>query len=418
MHGSSGPIKISRVPEEVWPGFTRAVAEAFSAQGYQNIKDQNGVLSDGWFPLAVSTDRERRVSTARGYLTNEVRVRENLTIRADTPVSKILVEKNEAIGVALGHEEILGKEIIICAGGLLSPAMLMRAGIGPESHLRELGIPVVCHRPGVGENLQEHPSLALSAWLKKGYRMGKSPRRHAQLGLRYTSDMAAAPKHDMFMAVIARTAWHPIGVRLGTLFAWVNKPFSTGTVRLSANNPQGYPEASFELLSDPRDMERIKAAFRFMALLYASPALQSATADPFAATHGALAAVVREENFLNRMLTLGPALLTDGPAALRRLVIGTVIAPGFNLADTLADENKLDEVIRRNTIGGWHPSGTCRMGPADDPNAVVDPNTARVYGVGGLSVVDASIMPTVPRANTNIPVIMVAEKMADAIMAR
>ncbi len=128
--------------------------------------------------------------------------------------------------------------------------------------------------------------------------------------------------------------------------------------------------------------------------------------------------MVREESLLNRLITAPPAFLTDGPSFLRRAVIGALIAPGFSLSATLADEGALEEVVRRNTIGGWHPSGTCRMGQAADPDAVVDPRTARVHGVEGLSVVDASIMPAVPRANTNIPTIMVAEKMADAILAR
>jgi 5-(hydroxymethyl)furfural/furfural oxidase len=248
--------------------------------------------------------------------------------------------------------------------------------------------------------------------------MGKTPRRHAHIGLRFTSDMAGAPDHDMFMAVVARTAWHPLGVRIGTLFAWINKPFSTGAVRLSADDPNGYPDVAFELLSDVRDMDRMKASFRFMARLYATPALRAATADPFATTHGSMAGMVREENLLNRLITMPPALLTDGPSFLRRAVIGSLIAPGFNLSTTLADDDALEEVVRRNTIGGWHPCGTCRIGKASDPDAVIDPHTARVHGVGGLSVVDASIMPAVPRANTNIPTVMVAEKMADAILAR
>ena len=120
----------------------------------------------------------------------------------------------------------------------------------------------------------------------------------------------------------------------------------------------------------------------------------------------------------NWMLTIGPALLLDGPSALRRQVIGRLLAPGADLAAELADEERLDALIRRRTIGGWHASGTCRMGPVDDRLAVVDPRTARVHGVPGLSVVDASLMPSVPRANTNLPTIMMAEKMGDAILAR
>lgn len=417
-HGSNGPISISRVLEGEWPGFTRATAAAFSAHGYRNIEDQNGVFTDGWFPLAVSTDRQRRVSTARGYLSQHVRARENLTIRAETPVHRILMEGGRAVGVGIDHEEIFGNEIIVSAGALLTPAMLMRAGVGPEDQLRALGIPVISHRRGVGANLQEHPSLSLSAWIKRGYRMGKSPRRHAHIALRYTSGMDESPDHDMFMAVVARSAWHPFGLRIGTLFAWINKPYSTGSVRLSADDPGGYPDIAFELLSDARDMERMKTSFRFMARLFASPELQTATADPFATTHGALAATVRKENLFNRLITMAPALMTDGPAFLRRSIIGALIAPGFDLAATLGDEDRLEEVVRRHTIGGWHPCGTCRIGRADDLDAVVDPQTAKVHGVGGLSVVDASIMPTVPRANTNIPTIMIAEKMADAILAR
>jgi 5-(hydroxymethyl)furfural/furfural oxidase len=103
--------------------------------------------------------------------------------------------------------------------------------------------------------------------------------------------------------------------------------------------------------------------------------------------------------------------------ALRRAFIERMLSPDGALADALAVEDKLDELVRKHTIGGWHASGTCKMGAASDKMAVVDPKSARVHGVRGLRVVDASIMPCVPRANTNIPVIMLAEKMADAIFA-
>lgn len=416
LHGTDGPIAISRVKPGQWPGFSTAVADAFTTAGFSNIHDQNGVFDDGWFPLAISNDRDRRVSTARGYLTSEVRARPNLVIRAETSVTGLLVQDARVTGVRIGAEEIAACEVIICAGGLQSPAMLLRAGIGPEAAARSMGIPVVADRRGVGANLQEHPSIALSTWIRPGFRMGSAPRRHAHLALRYSSG-EGAPENDMFMVAIARSAWHPLGFRLGTLFSWVNKPFSRGWVKLSAVAPDGYPEIALELLSDRRDLVRMKAAFRFMAELFDTPELKRATADPFATTHGAMAAMVREETLRNRLLTLAPALLTDGPGIVRRAVIRAVIAPGFDLAKTLADDDLLEDVVRRHTIGGWHPCGTCRMGPPDDPDAVVDPRTGRVYGVAGLSVIDASIMPSVPRANTNIPTIMLAEKMADGILS-
>jgi 5-(hydroxymethyl)furfural/furfural oxidase len=124
---------------------------------------------------------------------------------------------------------------------------------------------------------------------------------------------------------------------------------------------------------------------------------------------------VRKPTLLNRLATTLPALLADGPAPLRRAILKGLVAPGFDLARTLADETRLDEIIRDFTIGGWHPCGTCRMGRIDDRDSVVDASTARVIGMNGLRVVDASVMPAIPRANTNIPAIMIAEKFADAM---
>lgn len=416
MHGTEGPISISRTLDPQWPGFTRAAGEAFSATGYQRLDDQNGEFGDGWFPLAVSTNRERRISAAGGYLTPQVRARPNLTIRAGTTATGLVLDGSRVTGVETAEGRITARQTVLSAGALQSPAFLLRAGIGPAHELAALGIAVVRDLPGVGRNLQEHPSLSLSAWLRRPARMGALPRRHAHIALRYSSGQDGGAPQDMFMVVVARSAWHPLGRRIGTLFSWVNKPASSGWLRLSAKDPAGFPEISFELLSDRRDLDRLKDAFRLMAALFATQALRAASADPFATTHGALAAAVREPTLRNHLMTLIPALLSDGPPALRRAVFGSVIAPGFDLEATLADDARLEEVVRRHTIGGWHPSGTCRMGEASDPDAVVDPRSGAVYGVPGLAVVDASIMPAVPRANTNIPTIMLAEKMADAML--
>jgi 5-(hydroxymethyl)furfural/furfural oxidase len=160
----------------------------------------------------------------------------------------------------------------------------------------------------------------------------------------------------------------------------------------------------------------MKAAFRRMAGFFATQALSAASAEPFASTHGAMAAMVGQINWRNWLLTIAPALAMDGPAGLRRQIMRRLIAPGRDLAATLADDDALEEVVRRHTIGGWHASGTCRMGPSDDRHAVVDPDAAAVHGVPGLRVVDASVMPAVPRANTNLPTIMLAEKLADGIL--
>lgn len=418
LHGKDGPIAISRVFASEWPGFTRAAAAAFAARGYVDIADQNACFDDGWFAMALSTNRSQRVSAAMGYLDAATRARPNLTIRPDSQVDGLVLEGARVVGIRIGGELVRGREIVLCAGALQSPALLLRAGIGPAADLKALGIDVVADRPGVGANLQEHPSIAVSAWLRPAARMGRTPRRHVQMALRYTSTQPASPPNDMFMVVVAKSAWHPIGRRIGSLFAWINKPFSHGRVTLASADTRDYPKVAFELLSDRRDFVRMRDAVRLMAEFYASDALRAVAADPFAAVHGRMAGMVGQISVRNWLATMGPALLMDASSRLRREFVRRIVSPDFDLAAAIADDDRLDELVSRYTIGGWHACGTCRMGATDDALAVVDPMTARVRGIGGLSVVDASVFPTVPRANTNLPVIMTAEKMADQLLLR
>lgn len=417
LHGHSGPIKISRVMASEWPGFTRAAAQAFADENYADIGDQNGVFDDGWFAMSLSTNRRERVSAAMGYLDSSTRARPNLTIRSNTRVMGIVTRQGAATGVTLEDGTTIdGREIVIAAGALQSPAMLLRAGIGDPADLKQLGIEIVAERPGVGRNLQEHPSIAMSAWIKRHARMGAAPRRHVQMALRYSSNIPDMPRNDMFTVVVAKSAWHPIGVRIGTLFSWINKPYSSGRLKLATASPRDHPDVAFELLSDRRDFVRMRECVRRMAGFFAAQSMRSAAVSPFVATHGTLAALVGEISVRNWLMTGIPAVAMDLFPALRRAFVERMLSPDGALADALNDEDQLDELVRKHTIGGWHASGTCKMGDAADKLAVVDSKTARVHGVRNLRVIDASVMPTVPRANTNIPVIMIAEKLSDAIL--
>lgn len=417
LHGKSGPINISRVLEQEWPGFTRAAAAAFEASGYRNIKDQNAVFTDGWFPMSLTTNRKQRISAAMGYLDAATRARPNLTIRASTTVDRLLLVGRRAIGVQVGDEAILGGKVILSAGALGSPAFLLRAGIGPAADLKEAGIEPLRDLPGVGQNLQEHPSIAMSSWIRPGFRMGKTPRRHVQAALRFSSRHEGCGPSDMFMVVVAKSAWHPIGVRIGSLFSWINKTYSSGQLRLNPADPQGHPLVAFEMLSDPRDLERMKLVVRKMSAFYLTERLRAASAHPFAATHGAMAKLVGRVNLRNWAATMVPALLTDGPSVLRDGVIDRLFSAGDDLGLALKDDDAMTALVRKHTVVGWHPSGTCRMGAAGDPIAVTDPHSGQVHGVDNLHVVDASVMPRVPRANTNIPTIMLAEKLADGLLS-
>ncbi len=421
-HGKEGPIPIRRVPESQWPGHAKALAKAFNQAGYKYLPDQNGFFEDGYFPVTISNAQEQRVSAAIGYLTADVRKRENLTISTNTQVTELLFEDLRCVGVKALVDgkptEFRGREIILSSGAIHSPAHLLRAGIGPVGHLRDLGIPVRQALAGVGQRLMDHPSIALASFLKPGARVtNKETRRHLFLAMRYSSKLGGAPPGDMFVVGASKTSWHAVGEQIGSFILFVNKTFSeTGQVRLRTRNWSDEPEVEFNLLSDKRDLDRIADGIRRLTPLYQHPAMREAMSDPFPASYSDKVRQVGEINTKNRILTSIMAKLLDGPGFLRRLLIEKLIMEGFTQDGVCNDEEQAEAFIRRAAVGVWHASCTCRMGADDDPMAVTDP-AGRVRRVAGLRVVDASIFPVVPCANTNIPTIMTAEKIADAILA-
>lgn len=421
-HGKDGPIPIRRVPKAQWPGHAKALAEAFDQAGYKYLPDQNGFFEDGYFPVTISNAREQRVSAAIGYLNADVRKRPNLTISTDTQVTELLFEDLRCVGVkALVNgrpTEFRGREIILSSGAIHSPAHLLRAGIGPMGHLRDLGIPVRQALAGVGQRLMDHPSIALASFLKPGARVtNKETRRHLFLAMRYSSQLGGAPPGDMFVVGASKTSWHAVGEQIASFILFVNKTYSeTGQVRLRTRNWADEPEVEFNLLSDRRDLERIADGIRRLTPLYDSPAMRRVMSDPFPASYSDKVRQVGLINTKNRILTSVMAKLLDGPGFLRRMLIEKLIMEGFTQDGVCNDEEQAEAFIRKAAVGVWHASCTCRMGADDDPMAVTDP-AGRVRGIAGLRVVDASIFPVVPCANTNIPTIMTAEKIADAILA-
>lgn len=419
MHGSSGPIAIHRIPRAHWPEFTLAAERALLSRGFPAIADQNGSFEDGVFPLTLSNDGAHRVSTARGYLTAEVRGRPNLEVLSDTEVSGLIHRDGAVRGVRIGRNgdarEIRGRETILCAGALQSPAILMRAGIGAAPRLHALGIEVVADRPGVGQNLQEHPGISLSAFIRPPARLDGRTRRHNHIGLRYSSGIAGCDANDMFAMVAAKSAWHPLGEQIGTLLFWINKPYSTGHVDIESVDPAIGPIANFNWFSDRRDLDRLIESAILMSAVAASPELAPHVVAPSPSSYSGWAKRLGRRSLANYLMTAPVAALLDAFPALQPAFVKRFIGGGRTLETWARDREAIEAFVRSGVFGQWHPSGTCRMGAASDRYAVTSPDDGRVFGVAGLRVVDASVMPTIPRANLNLPVIMIAERMADAI---
>jgi 5-(hydroxymethyl)furfural/furfural oxidase len=419
FHGRDGRIPVRRIPQAQWSRHAHAVAEACKLAGYPFLPDQNGEFVEGYFPVTHSNAAEQRVSAAMGYLDSETRKRANLTISTDTQVKELLFEGTRCVGVKAqvgGREqEFRGREVVLSCGAIHSPAHLLRAGIGPVGHLKEMGISVLMGLPGVGQRLMDHPSIALSCFIRPDARMNELTRRHVQVGLRYSSGLPGVPSGDMFVAVLSKSAWHAVGAQIGSLLTFVNKTYSeTGQVKLASRDPQREPIVEFNLLSDRRDLDRLMSGFRKMAALQLSAPLKAVTDKPFPASYSDRVRKIGVVNAKNKILTAIAATLMDGPAALRHYMIDTFVVEGFTFDQVMTDDEAMEAFVRKAAIGVWHASCSCRMGRPDDPMAVVD-TQGRVKGVQGLRVVDASIFPVVPCANTNFPTLMAAEKIAEAM---
>lgn len=386
-HGRGGPIAVSRTPEAEWNPLDQAFKRAALALGYPECPDHNAPIGEGVSPYACNRRDGRRVSTNDGYL-EAARDRENLTIRGDALVDRVVFDETgkRAVGARVEidgeWQEIHAREVILCAGAVHSPAILQRSGIGPAAWLRDVGIPPRLDLP-VGRNLQDHPIVTVYLKLRPGARGFDIHQRHSNVCLRYTSGLANAGRTDMLLvsmvwvgqgnaAEIAGEGWEDDPTALeepfGLLGVWANQCFSRGELRLAAADPHTQPLIDEQLVSDERDLIRMRDGARRMFAL---------------ARHAEIAKVAERV----RLMPSGAAM------------------------DELTSVAALDDWIMSSAADIQHICGTCRMGSPQDPRSVVDPD-CRVLGIENLRVVDASIMPDVPRANTNFTVIASGEYMA------
>jgi 5-(hydroxymethyl)furfural/furfural oxidase len=420
FHGAQGPITIRRMPVEQWDDYTLSVTKVWAELGYPMLPDMNGDFGEGYSPVPLSNDGDARRSAAMGYLDKEVRRRPNLQIRGDTRVQRIIFANGRASGAEVRHaggaETITADNVVVSAGALHTPWLLMLSGIGPGDNLRQHGIAVQLHRRGVGSNLMDHPVISISGYLRPVARHKMVLRRNYTY-LRWSSGMEGIPAPDMVMMAICRSAWHAIGRRIGTLASYIGYSYSTGEVRLASPDPDVEPYVDFNWLSDQRDMDRMVDAFRRMANILSRDPVPQYMSNLFPSAFSQRVRDVGQKNLKNAVLTNVAAAMMDSSTALRKFMVDRVINDSPPLPSLLADPAALERHVCDNVITSWHGSCTCRMGDPSNPQTVVDPG-GRVVGSENLFIADASVMPTISRTNTNIPTIMIAERIAENLRQR
>jgi len=415
MHGTKGPVSIRRNPQAEWPAVARAGAAYARRTGSPVIADPNGDFRDGYCMVPIAADA-RRASSAAAYLRPSVRARANLTILPHTRVCALRFSGRSVTGVDVAHDgtmrSIGAGEVILAAGALQSPVLLLRSGIGPAEHLRALGIAVRQDLRGVGAHLQNHPVVYLGGYLTAAARDATTG-NHNYTGYRWSSACAGAPAGDMYLTLFNRTAWHALGRRIAGFSVVLNKPASRGRVRLRSRDDAS-PLVEFHFLDAGIDVERVMQGIRHAYAMLASEELRSVVKHVFPVVRSDRVRQLNRMSGSNRLKAGVLSMLIDAAPFASRGIVRTLVASRLDI-DTLVDDDRALRQFTLANIGGLaHHVGTCRMGPASDGDAVVDP-AGRVHGVGGLRVCDASVMPDVPRGNTYLPTVMIAEKMAAAI---
>jgi len=392
LHGEGGPLNVRRL--DTPNPLNQIYQEAAASLQHPLNDDFNGKTQEGAGVYQATMTKGRRLNVARAFL-DPVRSRKNLFIFSNSPVADIKVQDDRATGVKINRNSsaitlTANREVILSAGSLLSPVILMKSGIGDPGILQEAGLPLLHAIPGVGKNLQDHPASTIYArsknrlaygislpampklaWWVMDYlirRKGLFASNIMEGGGFYKTDPALDRPdiQHIFMPAYRQPPPNMLayghGYSLNTILL---RPKSRGTIGIRAG---GEPVIDLNMMSAEEDLDTLLKALSQSRRLLNSSAFQ----------------VLEPEEFRP-----GPDLQSDG---------------------------ELRDYIRNNAQTIYHPVGTCKMGPRSDRTAVVDPEL-KVHGINNLRVVDGSIMPTLTSGNTNAPIIMIAEKAADMIRA-
>ncbi|WP_448108696.1 choline dehydrogenase [Pseudomonas azerbaijanoccidentalis] len=390
--GATGHLHVT--PGDTQTPLCAAFLAAGAEAGYGLSSDLNGYRQEAFGPVDRTTRNGRRWSTSRGYL-REALGRGNVRVATDALALRILFEGSRAVGIEYEqsgetHQAFARREVLLTAGAINSPQLLLLSGVGPAAELRDLGISVKHNLPGVGRRLNDHPDTVVQYLCKKPvslYPWTTAPGKW-WIGARWfaTHDGLAASNHFEAGAFIRSRAgvehpdlqltFMPLAVKPGSvdlvpdhafqIHIDLMRPTSLGSVTLNSADPRQPPRILFNYLKTAQDRADMRAGARLVREIIEQPSM----------------------------------------AAFK----GEELVPGRHVKS----DEALDAWARQVTETGYHASGTCKMGPASDLEAVVDPQL-RVHGLDGLRVVDASIMPVIVSGNTNAPTVMIAEKASDMI---
>ena len=365
-HGDAGPITIRRYEWDELTRIHQAWLETSDELGFPRCDDANDPEGWGSGPHPMNKIGRLRISTAIGYL-SAARARPNLRIHANTHTHRIVFEGNRAVGVEVERDGevsvVRGRTIVLSAGALQSPAILMRSGVGPKDELGRHGIALLHDAPSIGTRLSDHPALAVACTVRDPSMLDPD-QPIVQTILRYT-----APDSDQRNDLqIEAFSFSPRGGALNAfaVAAVLEQAYGTGTLTLASADPHAAPIVQQQFCEDPRDVRRLTTCFR--------------DAMKFVET-GPLAELVEDVVF---------------PSPERELT-----------------DEAIGNLLRKLSASGFHPCATVPMGP----DGAVD-QYGRLHGAEGLVVADASIMPTVPRANTNLSSIMIGEMVGEWVRTR
>ena len=394
FRGDSGPLRVHRsVPKDP---LSIAFINAGKEAGDKETDDISGYCQEGFGIFDRTVFKGERWSTTRGYL-DPVRDRKNLTIITKALVCKLIFENNMATGVCFkdNKNKIFNvqsnKEVILRAGAVGSPHILMLSGIGPKDHLKSMGINLIADMPGVGQNLQDHPDFMIKYKCLKPVTLWPKTKRLNSIGagiqwLLTKEGMCASNHFDSVACIrsgpgveypdlqlcispiaMENNSWQPLKEHAFQVHVGLMRTHSRGKIELRSNNPADPPRILVNYLKDKRDRELMRKGIHLVRELLDQPSFSD--------------------------------------------LKGKEIFPG----DNCKSDADLDAKLNFHTTSQWHLACTARMGLKTDKYAVVD-NSGKVHGINSLRVVDASIMPFAPNGNTNAPTIMIAEKISDEIL--